>query len=176
MNPNTENLFIEIGTLASQNKAFFRAIKEAVMTIQNYELSANLRELEKELFYYSDENGNWQETDPTPQSTELQQERGIKLVHIGGGRIDRDFLNRIALMHDSPSCQSIIIVDDFSEKMEPIINPIIIEKLGDNYDYIVPEGPTPRNPKNIPKCHQNLKPSPKQPNKPKLQNRKIPRK
>jgi len=65
MNPTTESIFSEIGTLASQNKAFFRAIKEAVMTIQNYWLSANLRELEKELFYYRDENGVWQETDPT---------------------------------------------------------------------------------------------------------------
>lgn len=176
MNPTTESIFTEIGTLASQNKAFFRAIKEAVITLQNYELSANLRELERELFYYRDENGVWQETDPTPQNTEANLERGIKLVHIGSGRIDREYLNRIALMHDSPSIHPIIIIDDFSEKMQPILKPITIEKLGEDYAYTIPEPLTPRNPKNIPKCHQNLKPSPKQQNKPKFQNRKIPRK
>lgn len=176
MTTTSESIFTEIGTLASQNKAFFRAIKEAVITLQNYELSANLRELEKELFYYRDENGNWHETDPTPQSPESHQERGIKLVHIGSGRIDRELLNRLAFMHDTPSCQSIIIVDDFSEKMQPILKPITIEKLCEDYAYTIPEALTPRNPKNIPKCHQNLKPSPKQPNKQKFQNRRIPRK
>ncbi len=57
-----ENLLMQLIEKVKQNKTTFRKLKELTVDCQQYELAANLREIEKELFPESEEVKQAKET------------------------------------------------------------------------------------------------------------------